>query len=177
MTTLDKTVINRPVINGACLARTVWGRSSFYPQEGKHQPRLDHVCWLPAWWSWLWPRPRLVLHGVTTPHPLCEGPFSGFQVWLSVRGTARLWTMDGVPSGAASLHFRGDFTLGLGVAAAVIVSEQNLLKFEDKNIKNGASLVVQWLGVFLPTQGTRVRALAREDPTCRGAAEPVHHNY
>ena len=26
-------------------------------------------------------------------------------------------------------------------------------------------------------QGTRVRALVREDPTCRGAAKPVHHNY
>ena len=26
-------------------------------------------------------------------------------------------------------------------------------------------------------QGTRVRALVREDPTCRGAAYPVHHNY
>ena len=26
-------------------------------------------------------------------------------------------------------------------------------------------------------QGTRVRALAQEDPTCRGATKPVHHNY
>ena len=26
-------------------------------------------------------------------------------------------------------------------------------------------------------QGTRVRALVQEDPTCRGAAKPVHHNY
>ena len=26
-------------------------------------------------------------------------------------------------------------------------------------------------------QGTRVRALVREDPTCCGAAKPVHHNY
>ena len=26
-------------------------------------------------------------------------------------------------------------------------------------------------------QGTRVRALVREDPTCRGATKPVHHNY
>ena len=25
--------------------------------------------------------------------------------------------------------------------------------------------------------GTRVRALAREDPTCRGATKPMHHNY
>ena len=26
-------------------------------------------------------------------------------------------------------------------------------------------------------QGTRVRALAREDPTCRRATKPMHHNY
>ena len=26
-------------------------------------------------------------------------------------------------------------------------------------------------------QGTRVRALVRDDPTCRGATKPVRHNY
>ena len=41
----------------------------------------------------------------------------------------------------------------------------------------GASLVAQWLRVCLPVQGTRVRALVWEDPTCHGAAEPVSHNY
>ncbi|KAJ8795259.1 hypothetical protein J1605_002883 [Eschrichtius robustus] len=41
----------------------------------------------------------------------------------------------------------------------------------------GASLVVQWLGIRLPMQGTRVRALVREDPTCLGATKPVRHNY
>ena len=41
----------------------------------------------------------------------------------------------------------------------------------------GASLVVQWLGIRLPMQGTRVRALVWEDPTCRGATKPVSHNY
>ena len=41
----------------------------------------------------------------------------------------------------------------------------------------GASLVAQWLGICLPMQGTRVRALVWEDPTCRGATRPVSHNY
>ena len=41
----------------------------------------------------------------------------------------------------------------------------------------GASLVAQWLRICLPIQGTRVRALVWEDPTCRGAAGPVSHNY
>ena len=41
----------------------------------------------------------------------------------------------------------------------------------------GTSLVAQWLRISLPMQGTRVQALAQEDPTCHGAAKPVHHNY
>ena len=46
-----------------------------------------------------------------------------------------------------------------------------------KNTEIGASLVAQWLRVCMPMQGTRVRALVWEDPTCRGATKPVHHNY
>ena len=41
----------------------------------------------------------------------------------------------------------------------------------------GASLVAQRLRICLPMQGTRVRALVWEDPTCRGATKPVCHNY
>uniref|UniRef100_A0A8C0CAQ5 Abraxas 1, BRCA1 A complex subunit n=1 Tax=Balaenoptera musculus TaxID=9771 RepID=A0A8C0CAQ5_BALMU len=40
-----------------------------------------------------------------------------------------------------------------------------------------ASLVAQWLRIRLPVQGTRVRALVREDPTCHEAAKPMSHNY
>ena len=46
-----------------------------------------------------------------------------------------------------------------------------------KKGESGTSLVAQWLGVCLPMQGTRVRSLVREDPTCRGADKPVRHNY
>ena len=41
----------------------------------------------------------------------------------------------------------------------------------------GTSLVAQWLRIHLVMQGTRVRALVREDPTCHGATKPVNHNY
>ena len=41
----------------------------------------------------------------------------------------------------------------------------------------GASLVAQWLRICLPMQGTRVRVLVWEDPTCRGATGPMSHNY
>ncbi len=40
-----------------------------------------------------------------------------------------------------------------------------------------ASLVAQWLRICLQMQGTWVRALVREDPTCRGAAKPMRYNY
>ena len=40
-----------------------------------------------------------------------------------------------------------------------------------------ASLVAQWLRIHLPLQGTWVRTLVREDPTCSRATKPVRHNY
>ena len=42
--------------------------------------------------------------------------------------------------------------------------------------KGQTSLVAQWLRIHLPMQGTRVRALVREDPTCHGAIKPVRHS-
>ena len=44
-------------------------------------------------------------------------------------------------------------------------------------VKGWASLVAQWLRIHLPMQGTQVQALVQEDPTCRRATKPVHHNY
>ena len=38
-------------------------------------------------------------------------------------------------------------------------------------------MVAQWLRIRLPMQGTQVRALVWEDPTCLGATRPVCHNY
>ena len=39
------------------------------------------------------------------------------------------------------------------------------------------SLVVWWIRIRLPMQGTWVWSLVQEDPTCWGAAEPVHRNF
>ena len=46
-----------------------------------------------------------------------------------------------------------------------------------QKLKIRASLVTQWLRIWLPMQATRVRALVWEDPTCRRATRPVSHNY
>ena len=48
--------------------------------------------------------------------------------------------------------------------------------FLNNNI-SGTSLVVQWLRIHLPMQGTRVRVLVQEDATCCGATKPMLHNY
>ena len=48
---------------------------------------------------------------------------------------------------------------------------------QDEKEISGASLVAQWLRICVPMQGTWVRSLVWEDPTCRGATKPVHHNY
>ena len=49
--------------------------------------------------------------------------------------------------------------------------ETNIINqlYLNKKTKAEASLVVQRLRIRLPTQGTWVRALVWEDPTCRGA--------
>ena len=41
----------------------------------------------------------------------------------------------------------------------------------------GTSLMVQWLGIRLPMQGTWVRSQVWEDATCCGAPKPTHHIY
>ena len=33
--------------------------------------------------------------------------------------------------------------------------------------------MAQWLRIHLPVQGTRVRALVQEEPTCHGATKPM----
>ena len=55
--------------------------------------------------------------------------------------------------------------------------EQNHKWRVSSRRQNETSLVALWLRIRLPTQGTRVRALVREDPTCRRATKPVRHNY
>ena len=52
----------------------------------------------------------------------------------------------------------------------------NLKCILTQKVIHGSSLVAQWLRIRLPMQGTWVRALVWEDPTCPGATRPVSHN-
>ena len=53
------------------------------------------------------------------------------------------------------------------------------VKCQDSSLnhRGGASLVLQWLKICLPIQGTPVQSLVREDPTCLKATKPRHDNY
>ena len=63
--------------------------------------------------------------------------------------------------------------------ATIIYYTLNIGDLRNQQEKDwwGASLVAQCLRIPLPMQGTRVRALVQEDPTCCGATKPVYHNY
>ena len=75
----------------------------------------------------------------------------------------------------------------ISISSSVLPSKSSSTKVSDKILnsvsfytykkRGGASLVAQWLRVCLPVQGTQVRALVWEDPTCRRAAGPVSHSY
>ena len=43
--------------------------------------------------------------------------------------------------------------------------------------KHGTSLVVHWLKICLPMQGTWIRSLVWEDSICREAAKPDSRSY
>ena len=47
-----------------------------------------------------------------------------------------------------------------------------LVEEASLNIHTGTSLVVQWLRILLPMQGTWVRLLVWEDPICLGLTKP-----
>ena len=59
----------------------------------------------------------------------------------------------------------------------ILYKHSSASKIKLKFLHSGASLVAQWLRIRLPMQGTQVRALVQEDPTCHGVTKPMCHNY
>ena len=49
--------------------------------------------------------------------------------------------------------------------------------FLSKESHRGTYLAAQWLRIRLPMQGTQVRSLVLEDPTCCRATKRMCHNY
>ena len=55
---------------------------------------------------------------------------------------------------------------------ALVRRSRGNLKWQSRT-----SLMVQWIKIWLQMQATWVWSLVWEDPTCHGAAKPVHHKY
>ena len=68
-------------------------------------------------------------------------------------------------------------TMQITVTGAERLGNWKDSRFSHKETPVRASLVAQWLRICLPVQGTQIRSLVPEDPTCCGAAKPVGHNY
>ena len=70
------------------------------------------------------------------------------------------------------LGFRAPIAGGMGLIPGLETKIPHAIwrgqkKKNNKKNKIGTSLVAQWLRILLPMQGTWVRALVGEDPTCR----------
>ena len=140
--------------------------------------------------AWLCPSQRSHILGppTATPHilPVPQGHLNPFPVQGSQavhRGRASHVAPDGDAfSEVKRLHLLQKKVSFLGESPAPARLLFKCLALQKGNkvwfLKTGsrASLVAQWLRICLLMQGTRVRALAWEDPTCRRAAGPVSHN-
>ena len=61
-------------------------------------------------------------------------------------------------------------------AFSKVICQIAVLK-KKKKATLGISLMPQWWRICLPMQETWILSLVQEDPTCRRATKPPHHNY
>ena len=97
----------------------------------------------------------------------------------TTRGDMRAWGLGVWTLESAHMRSRlaSSLTRFVHVDKILIALTFRFLLWNIKITIVGTSLVVQWLRIHLPMQGTRVRSLIWEDPTCRGTTKPVRHNY
>ena len=131
------------------------------------------------WWFLALTRPRT-----------CQWVVGKIESWTSSLGVSS-WCLTRHPHGVRHMHndvegsptafwrkqlvSKWVFRVYMIVLVAAVINHSKLSRM--KNTHWGASLVVQWLRIHLPMQGTQVRALVQEDPTCREATKAVRHNY
>ena len=89
--------------------------------------------------------------------------------------------MGSVPDGRAGMSHASRRKNSRSSIVTDSIKTLKLVHIKKKIIKNTIllkikhwGLPVQWLGVHLPAQGTRVRSLVREDSTGHRVIEPMH---
>ena len=73
-----------------------------------------------------------------------------------------------------SVHSKSKISKKCAVFSKMWLFDFGILWMTDKL---GTFLVVQWIGIHLPMQGTWVQSLVQEGFTCHRATKPMCHNY
>ena len=105
------------------------------------------------------------------PRDLAEAEVSGMNTFLPLSWKLNL---------GLGWHSRWRYSHrnpGLAFPTSIWPESRALVTDRALRVGLGTSLVAQWLRIRLPMQGTQVRSLVQEDPTCHGATKPMHHNY
>ena len=83
------------------------------------------------------------------------------------------------------------YLLGGGINCSILFTSWSVAEVEEAQVTHFTDVeteaprekseitewvVAQRLRICLPMQGTQVRSLVREDPTCLGTTKPVHHS-
>ena len=177
------------------------GYYCFHPciAEGRAQPCLmvDVLCepdseWMNEWMKWYHcltsalPLPPIICFSASQEARFCCWAQKEFNYvmdisacTLTIYGEKDRWAADQIPSlKIARRLVPGQFSFSPVCFCNFFHHFQSWIW--NPLLKNPwfwTSLVVQWLRTRLPMQGTRVRYLVQEDPTCCGATKPVCHNY
>ena len=114
-------------------------------------------------------------HTTTREKPVCQTTYTVYPYWYVLQYG---WTLKMLCKGKKARHKRA---LIVRFHLYEMSRIGKSIDTESRSVVDKrewwASLVVQWLRIRLPMQGTRVWALVREDPTCLGTTKPVSHNY
>ena len=97
----------------------------------------------------------------------------GMRTQLYLKRTQLHLQTDVVRFATSSSAFQSTLSIALMSQFAL----QTLTLPSLKNKPGTSSLVVQWIRIHLPMQGTQVRSLVREHSTCCGTSNPVCQNY
>ena len=103
------------------------------------------------------------------------------NVWKKKYSLSGSWTVSQLKFFCYFKYLRKIFDIFNSSKFSFSISFQFIFKTDRNKVsseipKAGTSLVVQWLRIHPPTQGTGVQSLVREDPTCWGATQSMYHS-